>query len=411
MVTVTVNPSEVKNVNFGNRLLVPPPNDVSIGQQYGVQNGVPTVLRPSLINLTIRKNLTNINNNVVAVNLTLKWSDGTTKTANMSEIDATNVWEANIKSPFPPGAAQMTFKVDVAPAGPGPDDAIQIGDIIFIDPSGQIQNACTGAPIGGTTVTLMVEFPPGTGNFIRSLPTNQIPSDNPLTTGADGMYSWLTVPGRYKVIANKTGYIQSESPSVSVPPPVFNLNISLIPTDGCAVQDNIPPEAVISFNTTTKDIQVVGKDAIDLDVSVISIILEDKENGKKKNSRNIILYTLSDNSENTLNLTLAKNKEGNELKVEILKLVYTNATGKNEKTPSKNDFKVEYTLNKSSGFKELEQNIEVEEQFEVKAEFNNKNGNTIIKIEEQSKLERKITLPGLVTLKLETENGVFKFEY
>jgi hypothetical protein len=129
----------------------------------------------------------------------------------------------------------MTFEVDVDPAGPGPEDAIQIGDIIFIDPSGQIQDACTGAPISGANVTLLVEFPPLTGNFVVSPPGNQIPPDNPLTTGADGMYNWTTVLGTYKVSAEKTGYITAESPPVSVPPPVFNLNISLTPVGGCIV--------------------------------------------------------------------------------------------------------------------------------------------------------------------------------
>jgi len=235
IVTTPVNSSETKTVNFGNRLPVPPLPDVSIPQQFGQQNGVPTVLRPGLTILTIRKNLTNISTNVIAVNLTLNWSDGTSKKASMTEIDATNVWEANFTAPFPPGTAQMRFEVDVSPQGPGPEDAVQIGDIIFIDPSGTIRDACTGAPISGATATLLVEFPPTTGIFIVSPPAFQIPPDNPLTTGADGIYSWLTIPGTYRVRAEKTGYITAESPNVTVPPPAIGLDISLTPTGGCPV--------------------------------------------------------------------------------------------------------------------------------------------------------------------------------
>jgi len=231
MVTVTLNSGDIMTVNFGNRLPVPPPADVSIPQQYSTQNGIPTVLRPGLTNLTIRKNLSGILNNVVSINLTLKWIDGTTKTANMEQIDSTNVWITNISQPFPPGTAQMRFEVDVAPAGnwPGPEDALEIGDIIFIDPSGIIRSSCTNTPINGATATLLKEWPPTTGNFEISPSVNQIPQTNPQITGVDGKYGWLTVPGLYKVRAERPGYVMNESLPVTVPPAVENLNIDLIP--------------------------------------------------------------------------------------------------------------------------------------------------------------------------------------
>ena len=232
MVDVTVNSEEVTIVNFGNRVLVPPPPDVTVPDAT-VEDGVPIVLTVNPV--VIQKNLSNIANrtDIVAVVLTLTWSDGTTRTQSMTEIGTTNVWEATFGQPFLSGTAQMNFSVDVKPAGPSPNDAIQIGDIIFRDPSGQIQDAFTGAPISGVTVTLLIEFPPTTGNFIES-PTelvlqNQIPDVNPLITGADGRYSWLTVPGTFKVRAEKAGYITVESPPVSIPPPVFDLNITLTP--------------------------------------------------------------------------------------------------------------------------------------------------------------------------------------
>lgn len=233
MVTITVNPGDVMIVNFGNHLPVPPPQDITVAQQSGEQNGVPTVFRPGLTNLTINKNLTNISNNVVSVNLTLNWSDGTTRSANMTEIDSTNVWTATFDAPFSRGTAEMRFEVDVAPAGVGPEDAIEIGDIIFIDPSGQIKNACSGDPISNANVMLLVEYPPGSNSFTESPPEYQMPSDNPLITGLDGRYSWLTIPGTYKVRAEKAGYATAESAPVSVPPPATGLDISLTPTGGC----------------------------------------------------------------------------------------------------------------------------------------------------------------------------------
>ena len=248
MVDVTVNSEEVTIVNFGNRVLVPPPPDVTVPDAT-VEDGVPTVLTVNPV--VIQKNLSNIANHtdIVAVVLTLTWSDGTTRTQSMTEIGTTNVWEATFGQPFLSGTAQMNFSVDVDPAGPSPNDAIQIGDIIFRDPSGQIQDACTGAPISGVTATLLIEFPPTTGNFIES-PTglvlpNQIPDVNPLITGADGRYSWLTVPGTFKVRAEKAGYITAESPPVSIPPPVFDLNITLTPVKEVAIKYYLLVGAVI----------------------------------------------------------------------------------------------------------------------------------------------------------------------
>lgn len=204
---IVVNSGEVKVINFGSRLPVPPPEDISVAQQSGEQNGVPTVFRPALTVLTITKNLTNISENVVSVNLTMNWSDGTSRNANMAEIGNTNVWTADFSEPFPMGTAQMRFEVDVAPAGQGMEDAIEIGDIIFIDPSGVIKDAYNGFLISGATVTLLYEYPPGTNNFIVSPPENQNPVDNPLIIGTDGRYSWLTIPGTYRVRAEKARFV------------------------------------------------------------------------------------------------------------------------------------------------------------------------------------------------------------
>lgn len=245
MVTVTVNSGETTIVNFGNRVIVPPPPDIAI------PGAIPDVTDfykvPAVLNIdpvVIQKNLSNIfestgidRTNVVAVNLTLKWSDGTTRKEVMTEIGTTSVWEITLNPPFPSGAAEMTIEVDIDVSPPG--DIIERGDIIFLDPSGKILDACTGAPIEGATATLLVEFLPTTGNFIVS-PTGlalpyQLPDINPLTTGADGRYSWMTVPGTFKVRAEKPGYITAESPPVSVPPPVFDLDIRLTPVEKVAI--------------------------------------------------------------------------------------------------------------------------------------------------------------------------------
>jgi len=251
-VTTAVNPGDVKTINFSNYIPVPLPEDISVEQQTGEQNGVPTVYWPEVKVLNITKNLTKISSNIISVKLIMNFSDGTTRTTYMIQNGSTNIWEANFSQPFPHNSiAHMMFEVDVYPAGPGPEDVIERGDLIFRDPSGQIKDACTGTPIRDATVTLFVEYPPGSGNFIESPDENQIPVDNPLITGDDGRYRWDVVSGTYKVRAEKTGYETAESDNVTIPPPVTDLDISLTPTGGCGVIDTTPPDSVTNLKNTT----------------------------------------------------------------------------------------------------------------------------------------------------------------
>lgn len=229
-VYVNVKSSETSVVNFGNKQLTTLPLDVSILQQSANQNGVPIVYRPGLVNtgLTIQKDLSSMD--ISSVSLTLAWNDGTTKTANM--VNTTGIWQTTFSQPFPRGVAQMTFNVDVNPPGSGSEDFIELGNIIFLDPSGQIRSACNNKAIGGAEAKLYVEFPPTSGNFIISPPENQLES-NPQITSEDGFYGWMTQPGKYKVKVTKAGYNPNESNPVIVPPPETGIDILLTSTNGC----------------------------------------------------------------------------------------------------------------------------------------------------------------------------------
>lgn len=245
-VSVQVNSGQTSIVNFGNRPLIPPPSDVSIAQQSGSQSGVPTVNRPGLTTLTIEKNLSRTD--ILSINLTLNWSDGTSKAMDMTQIGAGD-WQAIFNGPFSPGAAQMTFKVHVDPNGPNPGDFTEIGDVIFLDPSGVIRNSCDNQPIAGATVTLYMEFPQnsGNGNFIispsGSTPPNQLPDINPLTSLADGSYGWDVPPNTYKVNATMTGFDPNESnPVIVINKSITDVDLLLTPTGGCAIVTPAPTE-------------------------------------------------------------------------------------------------------------------------------------------------------------------------
>lgn len=242
-VKTIVTSDNTSTVNFANRNLIPTPDDITVhGSSDWDGDGIPEVGTGSPLNIT--EDLTGIGD-AVSIKLTLKWSDGETRKTDMTEIGISKVWTATFLPSFPSGTARMKLEIDIAPAGPGAEDMIKIGDIIFRDPSGQIKNSCTNKPINGANALLMVEFPPTTGNFILSPSGSQIPSTNPLTTETDGKYSWMTVPGTYKVIAEAIGYITGESPAVTVPPVVTDLDIELIPVSGCG----FPPQPVPELKT------------------------------------------------------------------------------------------------------------------------------------------------------------------
>ena len=260
--------SVISGLDFGNYQLVPPPPDVTIAQQSGTQGGIPTVFRPPLTTLTIQKRLAGYD--VVKVDLQMKWSDGTSITVPMTEVDTINhIWEANIPPPYPPGTAGMIFSVDVYPGGnfPGSEDLTQVGDIIFIDPSGQILDQCTGLPITGAIVTLYLYDPLTKVSELCPLENLWSPKTNTLITGADGRYFWMTSTGNYYVKAEKAGYETAQSAVVFVPPPATGLNIGLSPTAGCG---NIPGyslaislQQVQIFLNGAKKVQVQGKFTLD----------------------------------------------------------------------------------------------------------------------------------------------------
>jgi uncharacterized repeat protein (TIGR01451 family) len=229
----------VDNVNFGNRVITLFATDVTVPSSTGTtSNGTPTQTPGT--DLVIRKTISVCTpEGLPKVTLTL--SNGSTRIGNMMNIGG-NLWQVVFAPPFPGGTTSVRMDIDCPPAGIGGEDAFQIGDIIFIDPSGAILNACTGGPVPGATATLLKESSPGSGIFVIPSTADHLPVTNPQTTGADGKYGWMVVPGKYKVRAAKAGLITAESSQVTIPPPVTGLNITLLPSGACPAADTTPPQ-------------------------------------------------------------------------------------------------------------------------------------------------------------------------
>ncbi|MGY5143163.1 MAG: HYR domain-containing protein [Candidatus Nitrosopumilus sp. bin_32a] len=163
------------------------------------------------------------------------------------------------------GVGDITFYVDCPPDTPnypgeypddilnnfGPEDEIQNGgNLIFIDPSGIITDACTDDPIEDATITLMVESPPTTGNFVVPPIAYHLPSNNPLQTDVNGHYAWDVIAGNYKILVEKPGYVSQESIVVTIPPEVTDLDLSLVRIDECPIVDTTPPTLTIPIDVT-----------------------------------------------------------------------------------------------------------------------------------------------------------------
>jgi uncharacterized repeat protein (TIGR01451 family) len=102
---------------------------------------------------------------------------------------------------------------------------------IYIDPAGYVYDVVTNARIEGATVWL--QRPDGSGGW-ENVPTGEVPAvmqpdTNPLTTDINGQYQWDTLAGSYRVHVEAPGYYPADSIVVTVPPPVFDLNVELTP--------------------------------------------------------------------------------------------------------------------------------------------------------------------------------------
>jgi len=202
----------VNNVDFGDVPTLPLPPDMSIPSSGGTTtNDTPTHSR--FTNLVIQKTIT-VCIPVEPPLVTLNWPDGTVKTSSMTNVSG-NLWEATFAPTNPPGTASMRVDIDCSPDTPNypanpanisGEDAFQLGDIVFLDPSGRVLDVCTNDPIPGATVTLLKEFPPTSGSFLIPDTADHIPADNPQNTTVDGSYGWDVTHGLYKLVTNKTGF-------------------------------------------------------------------------------------------------------------------------------------------------------------------------------------------------------------
>ncbi|MGZ5331210.1 MAG: nidogen-like domain-containing protein [Solirubrobacterales bacterium] len=128
------------------------------------------------------------------------------------------------------GGATVNITIDCPT---DPDDVVEFG--IYIDPSGVVRNAGTGALIPGATVILF-RSADADGPFIQVPDQSAIMSpgnrNNPDLTDGNGHFGWDVLAGFYKVRASADGCTQADTAVLEIPPPVTNLDIGLTCASG-----------------------------------------------------------------------------------------------------------------------------------------------------------------------------------
>jgi hypothetical protein len=171
--------------------------------------------------------------------------------------------------------------------------------------------------------------------------------------------------------------------------------------------ESIPPEAYNQFDPITKDVLVYGTDNKDGNLgpippaSVVTTRWHNEDEDDRSNAE-LRTYIITDAAENKLILKEIVKKNDKEIKAKVLSIQYNDNP---PITPAKNQKSFEWSLDKNGSIKELEQTMKVgkgKSEHKVSAKFDAKKNQTKIKSE---KPKLKETLPGLVLLKMNTENG------
>jgi hypothetical protein len=175
---------------------------------------------------------------------------------------------------------------------------------------------------------------------------------------------------------------------------VDNVNLTEVrDTARTAAKDEATLEAIIKFDTSSKDFKVYSSET-GVEASFEELPLKLRR------------YTFWDSAGNTLSLVLKHRKAGNEAEINVISMQYN---GKLIEA-AKNTAKAEYSENKGT-LNELHQKIQVKKLFDAKAKYSAKKDETEIRIKNEGQKELKETRAGIVMPELLTDNGSLKLRY
>jgi plastocyanin len=176
---------------------------------------------------------------ILEVRLVFRPADGsdeeTVVLADSPPEPADGVWSGSI-------ACARDGELELIVKTPEGETRVPVGEVVLIDPSGTIYDeelyasltgdgadpeaARCGAALSDATVTLQRRVD---GEYVTVAPEDAgiSPQLNPQHSDADGSYRWDVSEGKYRVRVTKEGYYPTTSRTVSVPPPVLDLHVSM----------------------------------------------------------------------------------------------------------------------------------------------------------------------------------------
>lgn len=239
-----------------------PPEDIEASAQTGTVNKDPSTGQLQVL-------MPGANLSPLTITLTVVCPDGTAPAGVLLLLDKTfpdvtlelpmtpmgsNVWTVTIPAVDLNHAVLVPIPLYVQADCNGAAVNQSIGILTLIDPAGIIYDAFSGLPIEGAQVTLFTlpgtvsgtdcpagYTPPAPGPTAQQLldavmanPLETIlydidPNINPMTVGADGLYSWDVTAACWFVLAQAVGYSPAYSAVVGIPPEVTTLDVFLTP--------------------------------------------------------------------------------------------------------------------------------------------------------------------------------------
>jgi hypothetical protein len=209
----------------------PPPLDVDIDTGFSWTMPDDTTAGRRGLSTTVTKTAT-----AVSVHITVAQIDGVPPVIQglMTDISggAGTAWRFTYTPPYawPPQSMTIVTMCRDTDGDGQHDDGCQMAGVYLIDPSGVVFDSDTSTPISGASVTLEW-FNPAQSAYQAMSPSLHAgmfsPEVNPQLTGDDGRYAWDTAPGTYRVQVLKAGCDPATSASVTVPPPVTDLDVGL----------------------------------------------------------------------------------------------------------------------------------------------------------------------------------------
>ncbi len=170
--------------------------------------------------------------------------------------------------------------------------------------------------------------------------------------------------------------------------------------------DGSSPEASIYFGETSRDIMVIGLDNVEGTVTV-SWTEESGSIITGSHGWKIRKYLLADDAGNSTELIIRIMAEGNAIYAGVESIAYDSEDKINL---SDNDLKFEWAVNKSMTLMMLNQRIEVQDKFIIKAIYVAIKDQTDIKIKKIDDVEQEIILSGMNLIRLVTSDGELNYK-